>query len=282
MTTGWRLEIQHVTRVRYQGSARASYNEARMTPPTLPGQNALTTRISTELPASAWAYTDYWGTLVSSFDILAAHRDLVIRAVACVETSAPAVSPRPLTWPDLTGRASGGRLLEYLAPTERTTVDQALAGAARQRVAGADPVEAAAEIASWVSSRVAYVPGATQVQTSAQDAWDQGQGVCQDMAHLTVALLREIGLPARYVSGYLYPKPDAIPGDSVAGQSHAWVEYWTGEWAACDPTNGDAVGERHVVVARGRDYGDVPPFKGIYQGAPGSAMDVTVDLTRVA
>jgi transglutaminase-like putative cysteine protease len=282
MSTGWRLEIQHVTRVRYQGSARTSYNEVRMTPPTLHSQNALTTRISTEVPAAIWAYTDYWGTLVSAFDILAAHRDLVIRAMACVETTAAAAPARPLAWPELIGRAGGGPLLEYLAPTERTRVDQTLAAAARRRVSGADPLEAAADIASWVSGQVAYVPGATKVQTSAQEAWDQRQGVCQDMAHLTVALLREVGLPARYVSGYLYPQPEASPGDSVAGQSHAWVEYWTGAWAAADPTNGAAVGERHVVVARGRDYADVPPFKGIYQGAPGSAMDVTVELTRVA
>jgi transglutaminase-like putative cysteine protease len=161
-------------------------------------------------------------------------------------------------------------------------VDQGLADAARQRVTGADPAEAAAEIASWVRDRVAYVPGATQVQTSAQEAWDRGQGVCQDMAHLTVALLREVGLPARYVSGYLYPQPDARPGDTMEGQSHAWVEYWSGEWTACDPTTGAAVGERHVVVARGRDYGDVAPLKGIYQGPPQSSMEVTVRLTRVA
>jgi transglutaminase-like putative cysteine protease len=280
MSTGWRLEIRHATKVRYQGPVRASYNEVRMTPLALPGQTVLSTRVSTEVPTRIWGYTDYWGTLVSSFDIPPAHRDLVIRATATVETAAPPGLARPLPWPELTGRARGGWLLEYLAPTRRTAVAPGLAEAARQRVAGADPLEAAAAIASWVGSRVAYVPGATEVQTGAQQAWDQGQGVCQDMAHLTVALLREVGLPARYVSGYLYPEPEARPGDSVAGQSHAWVEYWTGEWAACDPTNGAAVGERHVVVARGRDYADVPPFKGIYQGAPGSSMDVTVRLTR--
>src|SRR5260370_40674724 len=217
-----------------------------MTRLTPPGKNPLTTRISTEMPAPIWTYTDYWGTLVSSFDILAAHRDLVIRATASVETAAPEAPARPLAWPALAERAGGGQLLEYLIPTERTTVNQGLAEAARQRVAGADPLETAAEIASWVGSRVAYVPGATEVQTSAQEAWDQGQGVCQDMAPLTVALLREVGLPARYVSGYLYPQPEAEPGDEVEGQSHAWVHYWTGEWVACDPTNRAQVGERHV------------------------------------
>ncbi len=282
MSAGWRLKIVHQTQVRYHGSARASYNEARMTPPTLPRQSALETSVSIDDPAPIWAYTDYWGALVSSFDVQAAHRELVIRAEATVETRPVPRPARPLEWAVLRERAAAGRLQEYLRPTTRTAIAPALAARARQRTAGADPFEAAAEIASWVSDRVAYVQGATGVQTSAQEAWDQGQGVCQDMAHLTVALLREIGLPARYVSGYLHPQPDAAPGDQTAGQSHAWVEYWTGEWVACDPTNQAQVAERHVLVAAGRDYGDVPPLKGIYHGAPSSTMTVTVGVTRLA
>ena len=279
---GWRLRVVHQTRVRYEGSARASYNEARMTPATLPRQLALDSQVSTDALAAIWTYRDYWGTLVSSFDIQAPHHELVIRAQATVETSPPPQPAPPLAWSVLTERAAGERLLEFLTPTPRTSVDGALAATARQRTADADPLEAAANIASWVNDRVAYVPGATGVQTSAQEAWDKGQGVCQDIAHLTVALLREVGLPARYVSGYLHPQPEAEPGDEVACQSHAWVEYWTGEWVACDPTNRARVGERHVVVAAGRDYGDVPPLKGIYHGAPGSTMDVIVAVTRLA
>jgi len=120
------------------------------------------------------------------------------------------------------------------------------------------------------------------VQTGAQEAWDMGQGVCQDMTHLTVALLREAGLPARYVSGYLHPQPEARPGDETQGESHAWVEYWDGTWLACDPTNLAHVDERYVQVAVGRDYGDVPPLKGIYKGAPSRTMQVTVAVTRLA
>lgn len=279
---GWRLRIEHTTRVTYAGPVLTSFNEARMTPLTLPRQNTLRSQISTGAPSAVWAYLDYWGTQVSSFDIPAPHRDLVIRAVATVETAPPPPSHTPPQWQALTGQARSGRLLEYLTATGRTTIDAELAETARQRVTGADPLQAAAEISSWVRSRVAYVPGATQVQTSAQEAWDRGQGVCQDMAHLTVALLREVGLPARYVSGYLYPQPGALPGDTLDGQSHAWVEYWAGQWTACDPTNGAPVGEQHVVVARGRDYADVAPLRGIYQGPPQSSMEVTVRLTRAA
>ena len=282
MSDGWQVQVVHRTHALYEGSVRASYNEARMTPPDLPGQSVLRATISTDVPAPVWTYRDYWDSVVSSFDIQAPHHELVITAVATVRTSpAPRPAP-PLPWASLRERAAGGRMLEFLTPTARTTVHADVAQAARERTAGADPQEAAAEIASWVSGRVAYVQGATEVQTSAQDAWDMGQGVCQDMAHLTVALLREIGLPARYVSGYLHPQPDAQPGDEMQGESHAWVEFWDGTWNACDPTNLAQVGERHVKVAAGRDYGDVPPLKGIYRGAPSRTMRVSVTVTRLA
>jgi transglutaminase-like putative cysteine protease len=282
VTGGWRLAIEHRTHVLYEGSVRASYNEARMTPPTLPRQSVLQVEISADIPVPIWTYRDYWDTVVSSFDIQAPHHELMISAQATVQTR-PAPRPgQPLPWAALRERAAGGRMQEYLTPTKRTAVSAELGQAARERTAGADPLEAAAEIAAWVSARVSYVQGATEVQTGAQEAWDMGQGVCQDMAHLTVALLREIGLPARYVSGYLHPQPQAKPGDAIQGESHAWVEYWDGTWIACDPTNLAQVGERHVVVAVGRDYGDVPPLKGIYRGAPSRTMQVSVTLTRLA
>jgi transglutaminase-like putative cysteine protease len=282
VTGGWDVRVVHRTHVLYEGLARASYNEARMTPPDLPGQSVLRAAISTDMAAPAWTYRDYWDTVVSSFDIQAPHHELVITAEAAVRTS-PAPRPAtPLPWASLREGTAGGGMLEFLTPTARTAIRADVAQAARERTAGADPLEAAAEIASWVGGRVAYVPGATEVQTGAQDAWDMGQGVCQDMAHLTVGLLREIGLPARYVSGYLHPQPEARPGDEMEGESHAWVEFWDGTWNACDPTNLAQVGERHVKVAAGRDYGDVPPLKGIYRGAPSRTMRVSVVLTRLA
>lgn len=279
---GWRLRIAHRTVVGYHGPARASYNEARMTPVALPGQVVLETGLWVDAQVPVWTYQDYWGTQVAAFDVQAPHEELQITSRATVETSESPLPSNPLPWPVLTRRARGGRFLEFLMPTPRTTVSPELAASARNRVAGLDPVAAAAEISSWVHQHVTYVPGSTGVQTSAQEAFDQGQGVCQDIAHLTVALMREAGLPARYVSGYLFSKPEAEPGEEVTGQSHAWVEYWTGDWAACDPTNDSWVGQRHVVVAAGRDYADVAPLKGIYSGAPSRTMEVTVSLTRLA
>ncbi|HEY4703811.1 MAG TPA: transglutaminase family protein [Streptosporangiaceae bacterium] len=279
---GWRVGVVHTTKVTYSGAARASYNECRMTPPTMTRQTALATSVRTGSNVPIWSYRDYFGTTVSSFDIQEPHEELLVKASATVQTSAAPPAPVPLPWTELRARAAESYVLEYLRETRRTTMDDDVVAAVGGRVAGADPAEAASEIIKWLREKVSYVAGSTGVQTSAQEAWDAGQGVCQDMAHISVALLRAAGLPARYVSGYLHPDPKAEPGAAVAGQSHAWAEYWTGEWVACDPTNLAPVGERHVVIGRGRDYADVSPLKGIYSGAPSVAMEVTVEVTRLA
>jgi transglutaminase-like putative cysteine protease len=279
---GWRVGVVHTTKVTYRGTARASYNECRMTPPTMARQTTLATSVRTGSNVPIWSYRDYFGTTVSSFDIQDPHEELLVQASATVQTSAAPPAPTPLPWIELRERAAESYVLEYLAETKRTTMDDDVMAAVAGRVAGADPAEAASEIIKWLREKVSYVAGSTGVQTSAQEAWDAGQGVCQDMAHISVALLRAAGLPARYVSGYLHPDPKAAPGAAVAGQSHAWAEYWTGEWVACDPTNLAPVGERHVVIGRGRDYADVSPLKGIYSGAPSVAMEVTVEVTRLA
>jgi len=277
----WRLRIRHETRVTYDGKAHASYNEARMLPLTLPEQTTLEARLATQPATTAWRYWDYWGTQVSVFDLQQLHDALVVNAVSTVEAAAPPL-PKPPTWAELRARGAESRLYEFLQPTSLTTVTREIVDEGREAVSGADPHEAAAAIATWVRERVEYVPGSTGVRTSAQEAWDQGKGVCQDLAHLTVAVMRGLGLPARYVSGYLHPDPEAGIGDRVAGQSHAWVEYWAGGWVGKDPTNRVWAAERHVVVARGRDYSDVPPLKGIYHGAPSSTPEVTVEVTRLA
>ena len=147
-------------------------------------------------------------------------------------------------------------------------------------VEGQNPHEAALAVFEWMRGEMTYMKGSTGVTTNAEEAWSQRQGVCQDLAHLAIGALRSCGIPARYVSGYLHPRSTADIGETVAGQSHAWLEWWDGEWRSWDPTNHKPAGDFHVTVARGRDYRDVPPLKGILSGGGGSALNVSVEITR--
>jgi transglutaminase-like putative cysteine protease len=281
----WRLQVHHTTGYRYAGEVVSSYNEARITPLTDTDQLTIDAMVDISPVARPYRYWDYWGCLVHAFDVHVPHSQLIVTGRSLVETSEPhaPLQDPGATWASLGDPATRDRHDELLAPTSYVpfTSDRVLAQARELQAAGT-PNEAALAASAWVRSTLAYEQGVTHVATSAVEAWDHGRGVCQDFAHLTLALLRAMGIPSRYVSGYLHPKEDAVVGQSVRGESHAWVEWWAGEWVRFDPTNGIPVGQRHVVVGRGRDYGDVSPLKGIYSGGPAGDLEVTVELTRVA
>jgi transglutaminase-like putative cysteine protease len=277
----WRIAIAHTTSHRYAREVSASYNEARVVPLTLPRQICLEARVEVSPAARTYRYWDYWGSAVTVFDLHVPHTELVVQGTSVVETSAPADQVGDLTWRDLSTEDVLDRFAELLVPTSYASQGHGQLAAVIEDLRGAAaPTEAAMNAAGWVRDRLRYQPGATDVHTSALQALEQGEGVCQDFVHLTLTLLRALGIPARYVSGYLHPQPEAVIGEPVKGQSHAWLEWWCGEWQPWDPTHGIPVGEGHVVVARGRDYADVPPLKGIYQGAPALAHTVEVELTR--
>jgi transglutaminase-like putative cysteine protease len=277
-----RLRIKHTTRVSYAQPAALSHNEVRMTPLTLPGQTTLDARVLVNPSTPTWSYWDYWGTQVTGFDLMEPHADLTITATSLVETVPTDGPAAPPAWPELREATANSRLLEYATPTPRTTIPADLLDRAREAAAGLDPHETATAVSALVADRVSYVPGATGVHTSPAQAWEQGAGVCQDITHLTAAMLRGLGLPTRYVSGYLHPEREAELHRPVAGQSHAWIEYWAGDWTGYDPTNRTRADDSHVVVARGRDYDDVTPHKGVYRGVAGGPPEVTVEFTRVA
>jgi transglutaminase-like putative cysteine protease len=172
---------------------------------------------------------------------------------------------------------------EYLNGSGYIICDDPRVVAAAGELTGFDSPAAVVEAVSrWTREQLVYEPGATDVSTTSSEAIDVGRGVCQDFVHVAIALLRACGIPARYASGYLHPQEDATIGDSVTGESHAWLEAWIGDWYPVDPTSGADVGERHVLVARGRDYGDVAPLKGVFHGPPDLSVDVRVAIERVA
>lgn len=301
-----RLRIEHRTGFSYPNEVTASYNEARMLPVTGEGQFVLLASLDIEPHTAVAAYVDYFGTQVSSFDVLTAHDQLAITARSLVEVRARGFAPVVTTWDAQSDAVERSvEVAEQRYQTDLTRPHRAVARlAAEIAEAHANPDEAALEILHAVGSAMEYMPGVTTVRTTAAEAWEAGKGVCQDIAHVALGALRSVGIPARYVSGYLHPQREPALGESVTGESHAWIEWFVaapdepdereeageaepaerevGRWQAFDPTNEIHIGDRHVMVARGRDYGDVPPLRGVYSGPTSSELHVTVTITREA
>ena len=147
-------------------------------------------------------------------------------------------------------------------------------------VAQQPPRLAGLDVCRIVHDRLSYRRGSTTVNSTAAEVWELGTGVCQDYTHVALGALRSIGLPARYVSGYLHPRRDGSVGGTVVGESHSWVEWWCGSWVSYDPTQGRRLTDRYVRVGQGRDYGDVAPLRGTYSGGS-SEMFVTVSMTEL-
>jgi transglutaminase-like putative cysteine protease len=275
----WRLAVTHRTEYEYAEDVVASFNELRMTPASSPHQLLVHHRTSLTPPVEVLSYVDYWGTSVEAFDLQTPHRRLVVVSDNIVETDTRAAPPRPAAWHDIDHPRAKDRFSEYLRHTALSPLLPDTDTIVEDVRAQADPLAAAATCMARVRERMEYVSGSTSVSTPATESWCAGRGVCQDYSHVMLSLLRSAGVPARYVSGYLYTGSGAI-GEVAVGESHAWLEAWAGEWTPYDPTSGATVAQRHVVVAYGRDYGDVSPMRGIFSGGDSRSVDVEVTLTR--
>ncbi len=278
----WRLRVEHRTHHTYAGPVLASYNEARITPTGSTRQFVIDHRVDVHPRCSVLRYVDYWGTPVCAFDVHEPHTDLIVSGHSIVETRVAPEIEHEAGWDELRSAAVRDRFFELLAPSPFVPADDQFSDTARELVEGLSPIEAVDAIAAWTRSTLAYERGSTNVQTKASEALTLHRGVCQDFVHVALGVLRAAGVPARYASGYLHPHEDAVVDELALGEGHAWLDAWVGSWVSVDPTSGSRVAERHVLAARGRDYGDVPPFKGVFHGPPSENVDVRVAITRVA
>jgi transglutaminase-like putative cysteine protease len=275
------IEVRHRTHFEYEHEIPTSYNEARLFPAHLPRQRVLASEVDIEPVTWQTNYVDYWDTRVTAFEVLRPHRRLTVTATSRVEVM-PEYQPwQSPDWQELRSAPITERLAEFLVNTVATQPSEELAAFAEEAAATHTPDLAARTICAYLHDSVKYVPGATTVHTPASHAWEERSGVCQDFAHLAIGALRHVGIPVRYVSGYLHPRARAAIGETVQGESHAWVEWWAGDWLGYDPTNDAVVGDHHVVVARAREYADVMPLKGIFSGAD-SELNVSVEVTQTA
>jgi transglutaminase-like putative cysteine protease len=276
--------IRHTTQFVYSAPVSESLTEVRMQPRTEAMQRCLGFELGTNPRAKISAYRDRLGNAIHHFDVPVQHSTLRITAESRVECLPPAELPDRLddsAWNELDDATREGGYWDFLTSSTFVVQSQALSRVARELDAGrrSDPLTLLRDLNQGIFSSFDYRPESTQVDSPIDHALEERQGVCQDFAHIMLALVRPIGIPSRYVSGYLFHGVDNHDR-SDAGASHAWVEAWLPGlgWTGFDPTNNLIAAERHVKAAIGRDYADVPPTRGVFKGRATSELSVAVQV----
>jgi transglutaminase-like putative cysteine protease len=276
--------VRHITKFRYSAPVTESVMQVHMQPRREGTQHCLAFELSTDPRARITACRDYMGNIVHHFDIPAAHTQLTItaQAVVTILPSPPAPDALdPAAWDELDALVAAGDYAEMLVPSHfarPTSLVRELAAELRIERRG-DPLALLREITRGVHEAFEYAPESTSADSPVDHALRMRRGVCQDFAHVTIALVRELGIPCRYVSGYLYRPVDANDQPRT-GATHAWVEALLPRlgWVAFDPTNDSVGGGNHIRVAVGRDYADVPPTRGVFKGRAETDLGVAVQV----
>lgn len=282
------LSIRHSTRYQYDEPVRESVMEVWMQPQKRTHQRLISFELDLEPAAQLFSYADTFGNAVYHFDIPQPHQALSITARSAVETESLPALPDRLDrgeWDRLRSGFVQGEHFDFLRPHGFARPSPALGAFVAERGLDAlrvrDPLSAIRELAETVYGAFAYEAGVTRADSPIDDVLTARKGVCQDFAHVMIAICREWGVPARYVSGYLFT--DRKAGDrSDPDATHAWVEVFLPSlrWVGFDPTNNILAGERHIACAVGRDYSDVPPSRGVYKGEAESELSVGVTVRK--
>ena len=279
-----RYTIRHITRFNYETPVSESVMEARMQPRTDVWQRCLHFTLSTAPASRVMVYEDHDRNVVHHFNIPARHARLTLTAQALVESAVPPELPAALpsdAWEQLDAMAASGEFWDVLAPSqyaERTDALFALGRSIGFR-RGADPLSTLRELMALMYREFEYCPQATRVDSRIDEALEARRGVCQDFSHIFIALARHVGIPTRYISGYLF-RDESVAERSADGATHAWAEALMPGlgWVGFDPTNNVIAHERHIRVAIGRDYADVPPTRGVYKGVSAVRTELAVSV----
>src|ERR1700712_2108124 len=274
--------IRHVTRFRYSSPVRESVMELRMQPRSEGPQSLRSFQITTNPRAQLYAYTDHLGNAVYHFNVLRAHDELKIEAQAVVEIAPVPVLPQKadmLEWGRYNALNLSDEQFDLLEPSTYALITPALAAF----IAGNDlttpkddPLTALRYLSKTIHDAFEYRAGITDAHSPIDVALKGKSGVCQDFAHIMIAVARSWGIPARYVSGYLHHR--GREDRSSEDATHAWIEAYLPSlgWIGLDPTNDILAAERHIRAAVGRDYADVPPTRGTYKGAAEDELAIFV------
>ncbi|MCB1506055.1 MAG: transglutaminase family protein [Hyphomicrobiaceae bacterium] len=285
-----KFEVSHRTTYRYSEPVVHSQHLVHLAPCSVANQRV--TRHGLEIHPSPNRRVDWRDTFknpVTFLEIERSHKELVLHARSTIETSAgiPTLPARTTPWDALDAAlATGGTIdldvVAYRCASHATTASLDIADYTRQSFPTGRPVlEACTDFMRRIYADFTFDAKATDVSTPISVVFAKRRGVCQDFAHLTLAGLRAMRVPARYVSGYILTHPPpGQPRMQGADASHAWVSVWSPEygWQGLDPTNGIAAGEEHIVIAQGREYNDVCPISGVLLGGGEHSVDVSVDV----
>jgi transglutaminase-like putative cysteine protease len=269
-----RAQIRHITEYTYPQPAQDSFNELRLEPAQTATQSLLGFQLILEPDVPVTSHTDYFGLEVHSFQVRQPHTRLRIETHAVVVTH-PLPVPQPVPVRDLEPYRAA--MYEFIAPSARVPAGGWLERLGLRAPSDRDDLlEHLHTLNAHLHKQFQYAPGATRIGTSLDEFIHLERGVCQDYAHLLIALCREARIPARYVSGYVYAGRDFVG----AGATHAWVEAFvpgTG-WVGFDPLNGVMQSEYHVIIGAGRDYNDVAPVRGSRRGGGEERLEVKVNV----
>jgi transglutaminase-like putative cysteine protease len=280
--------IRHVTRFTYASPVSESLMEVRMQPRSDGTQRCLRFELGIQPRARVLGYRDYVGNSIHHFNVPARHGELTVTARAHVQMDPLVTLPEALpdqAWTAVDTWAQEGEYWDFRHPSHFAVWNEPLLTYARGLGAAAerahDPLTTVRQVVAAVHNDFEYVPRSTRVDSPIDDALTTRKGVCQDFAHITIAIVRRLGLPARYVSGYLGPRANGDRVGLEASATHAWVEVLFPEvgWVGFDPTNNSEAETRHIRVAIGRDYADVPPTRGVFKGNSPSQLAVSVEVT---
>jgi len=275
--------IIHDTVFHYDALVTESIMEVRLRPRDDEQQRCQQFNLSITPKTVVHEFIDSLGNHIHHFDVPAPHQSLLVRAESVVEVWIP--NPRPTTlpidsWQTLDALRTTP-LLDMLLPSTFAVASSYLLVFMQQYAftRESDPLTTIDRIARTLYETITYTPQSTSVDSPIDVVLEQRKGVCQDIAHVMIAICRQLGIPARYVSGYLYHRRDDNDR-SQADATHAWVEAWipTIGWVGIDPTNNIWTGERHIRMALGRDYADVPPTRGVYRGNASERLEVAVNV----
>lgn len=285
-------DIRHLTTYKYESPVSFAHCALRLLPIDSPGQALLASRLSIDPdPVEMDERICFFGNRVTSITLDKPHRELKIDARSSVDVDRAAAPDAEGSepWEEVRDAAfsasslTSGSPSHFLHPSRFVPRFQPAAEYARTSFGpGRSALAGAMEFMRRIRADFRYDPRATVVSTPLSEAFEKRRGVCQDFAHIMIAGLRGLGLPAAYVSGYLRTiPPPGKPRLEGADATHAWVSTWCGHdvgWVGLDPTNALIMGNDHIVLARGRDYADISPVAGIILGSGDQEIDVKVDV----